>query len=287
MTGRSDAVDGFRLAYDRFGGGAPAVLLHGWPGGRGDHREVAALLAHAADVIVPDLRGFGESDRRSDAPAEAYSAAGQAESVLGLMDELGIESAVIAGYDIGSRTAQQMAASAPGRVRALVVSPPVPGAGRRVLSADAQPEFWYQHFHRLTLPEALIDGRPDAVRAYIGHFWEHWSAPGFTPPADHLDQLTARYAEPGAFTAGLNWYRAGSGTIARSLAEREPDPADRIAVPTTVLWPGRDPLFPPEWSDRLDAFFADAELLELPGCGHFVPLEAPAAFADAILERLA
>ena len=67
VTGRSAAADGFRLAYDRLGDGPPVVLLHGWPGGRGDRREVAARLADAADVIVPDLRGFGESDRPAGA----------------------------------------------------------------------------------------------------------------------------------------------------------------------------------------------------------------------------
>jgi pimeloyl-ACP methyl ester carboxylesterase len=55
------AVDGFRLAYDRAGRGPAAVLLHGWPGDRADYEEVAPLVAAAAEVITPDLRGFGES----------------------------------------------------------------------------------------------------------------------------------------------------------------------------------------------------------------------------------
>ena len=66
------AVDGFRLAYDRTGAGrgAPAVLLlHGWPGDRTDYRQVAPLLSASADVVVPDLRGFGESDKHHADPA--------------------------------------------------------------------------------------------------------------------------------------------------------------------------------------------------------------------------
>ena len=51
-----------------------------------------------------------------------------------------------------------------------------------------------------------------------------------------------------------------------------------------MLWPEHDPLFPREWGDRLDDFFADARLTDLPGAGHFSPLEAPEAFADAIRE---
>ena len=58
---RSSAVDGFELSYDRAGGGPAVVLLHGWPGDRADYRDVIPLLAGSADVVVPDLRGFGDS----------------------------------------------------------------------------------------------------------------------------------------------------------------------------------------------------------------------------------
>ena len=84
--------------------------------------------------------------------------------------------------------------------------------------------------------------------------------------------------------ASINWYRSGAGAVARSLAEQAPDRADRIAVPTTVLWPEHDPLFPRAWSDRLDEFFADVRLRHLDGAGHFSPLEQPEEFAAAVLE---
>src|SRR5919106_6471705 len=103
---RSSPVDGFRLAYDREGSGPPVVLLHGWPGDRADYREVAPLLSDAADVVVPDLRGFGESYKHPEHPAHVYSAEAQARSVVGLIDELGLHVPVIAGYDVGSRVAQ-------------------------------------------------------------------------------------------------------------------------------------------------------------------------------------
>jgi pimeloyl-ACP methyl ester carboxylesterase len=282
----SAAVDSFRLAYDRHGrqGATAVVLLHGWPGGRHDHDAVVAALADT-DVIVPDLRGFGETEGPADAPAAAYAAPGQAASIVALLDELGVDRALIGGYDIGSRVAQRIAADHRERVAGLVITPPVPGAGERILGARAMEEFWYQPLHRLALANELIDGRPDAVRAYLSHFWEHWSAPGFTPPAAHLDALVESYARPGAFTRSTAWYRAGSGAVASALAETVPDPGDRIAAPTTILWPEHDPLFPPAWSDRIDLFFAAAEVRELPGSGHFVPLEAPGAFAAALRER--
>ena len=54
-----------------------------------------------------------------------------------------------------------------------MLSPPLPGAGDRVLTARAQGEFWYQAFHQLPLAAQLIDGNPDAVRDYLRHFWDH------------------------------------------------------------------------------------------------------------------
>jgi len=277
------AIDGFRLAYERTGSGPAVLLLHGWPGDRTDYHAVVPLVSQAADVIVPDLRGFGESDKHAADPAAQYSAAAQARSLIGLIGELALGPVVLAGYDIGSRIAQAIARNRPDLVRALVIAPPLPGIGDRILTPQAQREFWYQAFHNLGLSAELIDGRPDAVRAYLRHFWSHWSGPAYEPEDQHLDHLVSVYGPPGAFTASIAWYRAGAGSVAASLAEQVPDPGDRIAVPTTVLWPEHDPLFPREWSDRIGEFFADPRLTWLDGAGHFSPLEAPGAFAAAVV----
>jgi pimeloyl-ACP methyl ester carboxylesterase len=287
----SAPIDGFSLAYERHGpdvGDPAVVLLHGWPGDRQDWRAVVPLLAAEgrATVVVPDLRGFGASGRHASADPDAYAAGGQAASVLGLIRELGLGSVVLAGYDVGSRVAQQIAREAPEQVRALVLAPPLPGVGERVLSEAAVREFWYQSFHRLDVAEALLDGDAIAVRKYLEHFWDHWSGPGYTPEPAELDRLAGVYGAPGAFVASIGWYRSGAGTVARSLAEQAPAPEDRIAAPTTVLWPGHDPLFPIEWADRIDAFFSAVTLRRLPDAGHFSPLEAPADFAAAIGEAL-
>ena len=276
------AIDGFRLAYDRTGAGSPVLLLHGWPGDRTDYREVVPLLAPGADVIVPDLRGFGESDKHPADPAAQYGAAAQARSLIGLIGELALGPVVLAGYDVGSRIAQAIARDRPDLVRALVVAPPLPGIGERILAPAAQREFWYQAFHNLELSVQLVDGQPEAVRSYLRHFWSHWSGPGYEPACGHLDHLVSVYGPAGAFAASIAWYQAGAGSVATSLAEQAPDPADRIAAPTTVLWPEHDPLFPRAWSDRIGEFFADARLTWLDGAGHFSPLEAPDAFAAAV-----
>ena len=68
---RSAPVDGFSLAYERSGSGPPVVLLHGWPGDHTDYEDLAPLLTERAEVLIPDLRGFGESDKHPEPPADA------------------------------------------------------------------------------------------------------------------------------------------------------------------------------------------------------------------------
>jgi pimeloyl-ACP methyl ester carboxylesterase len=279
---RSSPVGRFQLAYERSGSGPAAVLLHGWPGDHADYRRVVPLLGGHADVVTPDLRGFGHSDRHFVPPAEGYSAAAQARSVIGLIEELGLAPAVVAGYDVGSRVAQTIARARPDLVRELAISPPLPGAGERVLSESAQRELWYQSFHQLSLAERLIDGDRSAVRAYLRHFWSHWSGPAFDQADADLDRLVGLYSPAGAFTASIAWYRAGSGTVATSLRELTEEPPAPIPVPVTVLWPELDPLFPRAWGDRIADHFTDVGLIEVDGVGHFVPLEAPEAVASAI-----
>jgi pimeloyl-ACP methyl ester carboxylesterase len=245
------------------------VLLHGWPGSTHDYDAVADTLRQHTDLLVPELLSL------------EGGALERADRVLLQMAERGFEQAIVVGYDVGSRVAQALARLRPQAVERLVLSPPLPGVGDRVLSPQAQAEFWYQPFHQLRLADALIDGNEPAVRAYLRHFWHHWSGPDWTVPADAFERLVATYAQPGAFTASISWYRAGAGTVAQAIAERPPEA--RLDTPTTVLWGTHDPLFPTAWADRLDDHFLAARLHVLDRIGHFVPLEAPQAVLDAIL----
>jgi pimeloyl-ACP methyl ester carboxylesterase len=83
-------------------------------------------------------------------------------------------------------------------------------------------------------------------------------------------------------------HRSGPGCcgVAQAIARQRPELVraldQRIGVPTTVLWPSHDPLFPRAWSDRIGEFFAAATLTSLDGVGHFVPLERPETFAAAV-----
>jgi pimeloyl-ACP methyl ester carboxylesterase len=282
----SAPTDGFRIAYDRKGGGKPVLLLHGWPGDRTDYNALAPLLESKADVVIPDLRGFGASDKHKADAQQIYSEQGQARAVIALMEELRIGGAVLCGYDVGSYTAQTVARLRPDLVRGLVVSPPLPGAGKRILELKAVKEFWYTSFHQLKLAEELIDGKREAVRAYLRHFWEHWSGPNYSVDERRLDHLTDVYSKPGAFTASLEWYRSSGNPVTAYTHEEWPAPSDRLATPTTILWQEHDPIFPISWADQLDHFFTHYKFEKLSGVGHFTPLESTEKFAAAIIERL-
>lgn len=283
----SAPTDGFRLAYERSGSGAPVVLLHGWPGDHTDWDEIVPRLTDVADVLRPDLRGFGQSDKHEANPEQMYSGRGQARAVVALMGELGFKDVVVAGYDVGSFVSQTIAAMRPDLVKALVVSPPLPGAGPRVLELEPVKEFWYTSFHQLDLAQRLVDGNRDAVRAYLHHFWSHWSGPNYVIDERRIDHLADVYSAPGAFIASVNWYRSPSNPVTAYAAEIEPSPSERLATPTTILWQDQDAIFPYRWSDRLDAFFKDYNLERLERVGHFTPLEATSRFAEAIKQRLA
>ena len=180
---RSAPVDGFRLAFDRFGTrGAPAVvLLHGWPGNRHDFRRVVSILGGVADIIVPDLRGFGGSDKHEVAVSHFYSATAQASSIVGLIKELGLSRVVVAGYDVGSRVAQSGSDASRSGAGPCTLSPAARGRRSRA--------------HRAGTERILVSGLPPASAVcaadrwqsrcrpeYLRHFWNHWSGPHSRSP---------------------------------------------------------------------------------------------------------
>lgn len=252
------------------------LLLHGWPGTSDDYHRVREQLANKVNVVTPDLSGFGNAFE-GELPIEHASAKSHASKLLAFIESNGIKKPVVAGYDIGSRIAQAMALTAPQNIAGLVITPPYPGIGTRNTVAELQHLFWYQHFHRLDVAADTLDGNRAALRAYIAHFYASWSYGTNVISKDKFERLVDHYARPGAFKASIAWYSANSGYTG----------SGKVDVPTTVLWPENDPLFPTEWADKLADFFTDASLLPVPNCGHFVPLEAPEFFANAIVDRLA
>jgi pimeloyl-ACP methyl ester carboxylesterase len=247
------------------------LLLHGWPGLPSDYDAVLARLPDLA-CAVPALTGFGDGFDGAVLPGDAAASAHAARLLAALPPAGPI---VVVGYDIGSRIAQAMLHAAPERFAGAVLTPGYPGIGTRAAAPDLAPLFWYQHFHRTPLAAQLIDGRVDAVRAHLEFLTTAWSADPDIASGARFDAVVEAYARPGAFAASIAWYRDNIGYTGGAP----------IGVPTTMLWPQHDPLFPLAWADELGAWFADAELRPVPA-GHFVPLEAPDAVAAAIRAHL-
>jgi pimeloyl-ACP methyl ester carboxylesterase/uncharacterized protein YciI len=275
--------NGVQMHHVRRGRGLPLLLLHGWPGTWRDWARVLPLL-EGCDAIVPDLRGFGDTVSPALPPETGHTPAVLADDLIRLLDRLQIERVTIAAHDIGATIAQHLARSMPDRVSALVLgNPAYPGIGARRFEPSAQKELWYQRFHDLPLAECLLDGKRDAVAAYLDYFHDHWAGRPGLLQAEERGKLLDVYARPGAFTASIQYYRARTRV---RLAEVNAPQLGPITTPTTVLWGEADPVFPPTWADRLSEFFPRSRLVQLPGVGHFVPLEAPEAFAQAIRQSL-
>src|SRR5712671_7103941 len=112
-------VDGVGIEYEVTGEGPPVVLLHGFPdSGRLWRHQVPALAGAGFQVVVPDLRGYGRSDKPE--PVDAYSMLLVAGDVLAILAELEIDQAHVVGHDWGAALAWALAAFAPGQVDHLV-----------------------------------------------------------------------------------------------------------------------------------------------------------------------
>jgi pimeloyl-ACP methyl ester carboxylesterase len=148
-------------------------------------------------------------------------------------------------------------------------------------------EFWHATFFRTTLIEQVFDGNADAIRALLKIHLDGWSGPGSTVTNELLDHMVEVYSAPGAFTAGVSWFRHIEGNpISDYAAEKVPQLSDRLDKPTSILWPECDPLFPMAWSDQIDRFMSNFSLKFMPGVGHFSPTEAPALFSAEIFAHL-
>ncbi|GAA2172077.1 alpha/beta hydrolase [Agrococcus versicolor] len=247
------------------------VLLHGWPGLPSDYDRVRALLP-GVRCVAPALAGIGEGFEGA-MPTGSASADAHAQRLLAALP--GGVPLLLVGYDIGSRIAQAMMRADASRIVGAVLTPGYPGIGARAAAGDLASRFWYQHFHRTPVAARLVDGREDAVRDYLGFLVESWAASDEPVRTPRFDEVVAAYARPGAFAASIAWYRDTVG-----YAGGRP-----TSIPTTMLWPERDPLFPIAWADELETWFTDVALRVVPG-GHFVPLESPEAMARAIADRL-
>jgi pimeloyl-ACP methyl ester carboxylesterase len=280
---------GLKIHYVRAGqqGGHPLLLLHGWPGFWYDWRHVIPLLAATGefDIIAPDFRGFGASDKPRGPAEDTYTTTHLGEDIEGLLAQLGLSRVTIVAHDIGASVGMPIARRRPDLVRSLVLMDPAyPGVGARRFDPKVASEFWYQHFHGLPWAEELVGRDNETIRLYVTHFYEHWTGDKSKLKPRELEAVVRSFQQPGCVYATMAYYR---GRIAERKREIGVEPAQLITKqPTSVLWGELDPVMRLEWSDRLGEFFPNLiELKKLPGVGHFVPFEAPSAVAEAIVRH--
>lgn len=284
-SGRAEA-NGIRLHYLRNSGGRnrppllPLLLLHGWPEWSHAWRPVMARLRERFDLIAPDFRGFGRSQKTSAVPAEDATPEILANDIVALADRLALPRFGLVAHDVGSLVAQVIARRCPQRVEGLYFFNCVyPGIGRRWVEPAHLGETWYQQFHQKPWAAALVGSSRKACRIYLQAFLSHWS---YRKDAfdDQLETWVDNFMRPGNLQGGFNWYRSVHAARMAMIEGRSPAPPP-IATRTRVWWGAHDPVLKAEWTDRLHEHFRHLQLDLAPQAGHFVHIEAPdAAAAD-------
>ncbi|MFN3662076.1 alpha/beta fold hydrolase [Yoonia sp.] len=273
------------LSVHRAGKGTPLILLHGYPQNHHCWEKVAPAFADHFDVIVPDLRGYGDSDAPADdADHSTYSKRQMAADIAALMDQLGLKRAHILGHDRGGRVAYRFALDHPDRIIRLGIIEIVPtGDFWANWSADLALKAYHWTFlaQPAPLPERMIGADP---ASYIDWTLQSWtldkSLAVFSDTA--LASYRAQAADPAHLHAMCADYRAGA-SFDRALDDTDKAAGRRIAVPLHFLWAqggfpaqtGNPAALWQPWVDQL----SDASCIS----GHFAMEENPQAVIDSFL----
>ena len=267
----ADVGGGVSMHFWIGGKGTPVVLLHGWPETGYAWRHVAPrLVAAGYQVIVPDLRGFGNSSR----PAEGYDRMTMAEDVRRLVREQTRPGPVLlVGHDWGGSTAAAYASAHSDEVRRLVVIEAQPRG------PWSKPEPWFYAFHRAPgFAEEMTVGRE---RTYLTWFYRNFAAqPNAITPAE-VDVYMRTYGSPEGMRPGFELVRALPKDV-EANSEAAKHPAD---VPTLAI--GGERGMSAAVADNLRPLFTNVRGTIIPGTGHFVPEEAPEALLAELLPFLA
>jgi len=263
-------VDGVGIEYEVVGEGRPVVLLHGFPDSGRLWRHQAPALADAGfQVIVPDLRGYGRSDKPE--PVEAYSIPVLAGDVLAILAERGIGKAHVVGHDWGAALAWALASFAPGNVDHLVVlSVGNPVTFLRTL--EQRQKSWYM----------LLFQFPGVAERWLTEDnWANFRHWGGHPDGD---QVIAELEANGSLTPGLNWYRAN---IAPESWAGPPLQLPPVQAPAMGVWSSGDfALSEVQMTDSAQNMAGSWRYERLDGPGHWMQLEAPDKVNELLLDFL-
>ena len=270
--------------------GPPVILLHGWPYDIYSFVDVAPLLASAGyHVLVPYLRGYGATRFLSNDTVRNGQPSAVAVDAIAFMDALGIQSAILAGFDWGARTVNIVSALWPERCKATVsVSGYLIGSqesGKMPLPPKAEFEWWYQ-FYFATERGRL--GYEKYRRDFSKLIWQ-LASPKWQFDDATFDRSAAAFDNPDHVSIVIHNYRWRLG-----LADGEPKYADldkrlaespAITVPTITLEGDANGAPHPDPSAYAKKFSGPYEHRTITGgIGHNLPQEAPQAFAEAVID---
>ncbi len=263
-------VDGQRVHVERWGtAGETVLLLHGFGGSSYSWRLVGPALGERHLVVALDLNGFGYTERPRD--LDAYAVGGQLALILGVLDELGIERAHVAGHSYGGALALHLAWRHPGRLASLI------------LVDSAGPEYPSRRRHLLAGIGPLATGfvrslglRPVRIRKGLEASFHDDSA--VTP------ELVEAYLERLRVEGIARAYR-GLTAPRRDRPEQGFDYA-AVDLPALVVWGAEDRLVTPEEGRHAAERMPRARFVLLDDVGHIPPEERPAELARLILDFL-
>lgn len=272
-------ANGIRL-HTWIGGDGPAVvLLHGYPQSGILWRKVIHEIARHYTVVVPDLRGYGESDK----PRDGFDKKTMAADIHGLLTALGHAKYRVVGHDRGARVSHRLALDQPEAVTHLTVLDIIPthtlfSRTERQLAAA----YWHWFYFQVPdLPEVMINAAPEAFLRFVLRSWT--GNAGAIEEAAFQEYLRV-FTLPGTIRCGLEDYRTAA---TRDFADDEADADRRVVCPVQALWGELGKMHAlfdvlATWREKA----RDVRGKALP-CGHFIPEEAPEALLAELLPFLA
>jgi len=286
FTAARHAVNGIEILA-RTGGPAdapPLLLLHGFPQTHAIWERVAQQLGTQFRLVMPDLRGYGDSDKPiGDVDHANYSKRVMAQDMASLMRHLGHTRFGVVGHDRGGRVAHRLAldhANAVARLCLIDIAPTLDMYEATDLRFASAYYHWFHLIQPSPLPERMIGGD--------SKFYLHWTLGGWGSTGDPFMQPEAVreyercFCSPEAIHAACEDYRAAAGIdLEHDRASRAA--GDRISCDTLVLWGERgvvQRLFEPLtlWQAQCAAKVTGQML----AAGHFIPEEAAAETSTAL-----
>jgi len=262
------------------------LLLHGYPQTRVIWHELAPLLAEDFSLVIPDLRGYGDSGKPPSLPdASNQSKRVMAQDMAELMTALGHERFHVAGHDRGARVAHRLCLDHEARVASACVMDIAPTLSTFAMTDQAMATAYFHWFFLIQappLPERMIGADPESwVRGCLSR-WSMGNDQAFSPEA--VAEYLRCFADPEAIRASCDDYRAAAGI---DLAHDRADAQRRMGCPLLVLWGAQG--FVGRHYDVLALWREKARAVEGAAiqCGHFLPEEAPAEVATRLRKFIA